>query len=266
MYIYILIVLLLFVLFIMGIQKDNENFENDKKKDNNKNYNICVLMWYNDEIKNYADKCYEINKKYCKKYGFDIIKSDKRFYKDRKPHYERFPLILENLKKYDYVIWIDADAHFYLDSPDISRLIEKYSKYNFILSGDLDDQNIKNQNIDRKNSSIINSGMMIIKNSEYSNNVVNHWLTSDELLIKRHGFNDQGIIRLYRADNINNFEKESIVLQYGIMQRFYRNKYDNYTQMFSYLLNYKPYVIHYAGEKNDKRLKQINEYYKSNIK
>ena len=220
-----------------------------------KKYKICIVMWYDDKIKNYADKCYENNKKYCEKYGFDIIRSNKRFYKDRKPHYERFPLILNNLEKYDYVIWVDADAHFYLDSKDISKLIYKYSKYNFILSGDIDDKNIIKRNKNRKNTSIINSGVLIVKNSEYSKKVINDWKNSDELLKRRHGFNDQGIIRLYRAENINNFKKESIVLQYGVIQIFYKEIY--YYCLFPYLLFYKPYIIHYAGKSNKIRMKII---------
>ena len=39
------------------------------EKYKNRKYKICILI--NDKIKDYADKCYEINKKYCKKY--DLI-------------------------------------------------------------------------------------------------------------------------------------------------------------------------------------------------
>lgn len=242
-------------------------FRENRRKYRNKSYKICVLMWYDDNINNYADKCYEINKKYCDKYGFDIIKSNKRFYKNREPHYERFPLIFNNLEKYDYVIWIDGDAHFYLDSPDISKLIERYSNYNFILSGDLHDKNIKNQSINRKKSSIINSGVIIVKNSEYSKKVINHWMTSDELLERGDEYYklDQGIIRLYRAENINNFQKNSIVLQYGVIQRFSAKKYYPRLLLFLGLLLYKPYIIHYAAESSKTRLKVINKYYNHHV-
>jgi hypothetical protein len=257
-YLYILIHLMNYVL----IQKSKTQY---RRKDINKSYKICVLMWYDDNIKDYADKCYEINKKYCEMHGFDIIKSDKRYYKNRKPQYERIPLIYDNLEKYDYVIWIDADAYFYLDSPDISILIEKYSNYNFILSGDQFDYNFINQSINRKETSIINSGVIIVKNSEYSKKVIQHWMTSDELLQRRHGFNDQGIIRLYRSENINNFQKNSIVLQYGLIQRFSRIKYYFYRLLFLKLLFYKPYIMHYAGDTNKTRVKAINNYYSHQV-
>ena len=258
----IILILFLILLLIIGIiyfynYKVVEKYKNQK-------YKICVLMWYNDKIKDYADKCYEINKKYCKKYGFDIIKSHKRFYKDRSPHYERLPLILNNLEKYDYIIWIDADAHFDLNSNDISVLIDKYSNYNFILSGDIDDNNKENKSINRQKSSIINSGVMIVKNSKYSKKVIKHWVNSDELLKKKHKFHDQGIIRLYMAENINNFNKETIVLQYGVIQRFFGKKYSNYISKFPYLSSYKPYIMHY-GEYNNERLKHITKYYNNHL-
>ena len=81
--------------------------------------NIAVLMWYDDHVKNYGDNCYKINKVYCQKHGYDLIKSSDRFYKDRNPHWERFPLILDHINSYDYVVWIDADAFFYNISPPI---------------------------------------------------------------------------------------------------------------------------------------------------
>jgi hypothetical protein len=236
-------------------------------------YNICVLMWYDDKIKDYADKCYEINKKYCEKHGFDILKSDKRFYKDnREQTYEKAPLILEHLHRYDYIIWIDADAHFYLDSPGIYKFIKKYSNYNFILSGDIDAdyiEDIKTRNINRQKTYIINAGVMIIKNSEYSKKVLRHWITSDELknrANKKYKYLDQGIVRLYRNENINNFQQESIVLQYGVIQIFTIDKVNTkFYKDYPYLLKYKPYIIHHAGLSSQERLKLVNKYYKDHM-
>ena len=84
---------------------------------------IGVFMWFDNQIKEYADINYKINKIYCDKYGYTLIKSNIRKYPERKPHWERIPLILENFDKFDYLIWIDADAHFYIDSPPITNII-----------------------------------------------------------------------------------------------------------------------------------------------
>jgi hypothetical protein len=58
----------------------------------------------------------------------------------------------EQLKDYNYVIWIDADAIFLKNSPPITNVIEKHSETLFILSGDV-----------TQPDSDINSGFIIAK-------------------------------------------------------------------------------------------------------
>ena len=101
-----------------------------------KKVKVLVVMWYDDGIKSYGDAAYEINKKYCNKHGYDIIKSNKRFFDDRHMAWERIPLILKHIKQYDYITWIDADAHFYITAPPLTKLLSLYSNKNFIFSQD----------------------------------------------------------------------------------------------------------------------------------
>lgn len=37
---------------------------------------IGIFMWYDNNIKEYAEINYKINKIYCDKYGYTLIKSD----------------------------------------------------------------------------------------------------------------------------------------------------------------------------------------------
>ena len=49
---------------------------------------------------------------------------------------------------------------------------------------------------------------MIVKKSNYTKNVINHWMTSEKLNnrgLKLYGNYDQGMIRLYYYENINHF-------------------------------------------------------------
>ena len=102
----------------------------------NSEFKILIAMWYDDGVKSFGDLSYEINKKYCDKHGYDIIKCDKRFFSDRHAAWERLPFILKHIKQYDYVVWIDADAHFYITAPPITKLLSLYSNKNFIFSQD----------------------------------------------------------------------------------------------------------------------------------
>ena len=38
---------------------------------------VCVGMWYNEEIKEYADKFRDINKKWCEDRGYNFFCGDK---------------------------------------------------------------------------------------------------------------------------------------------------------------------------------------------
>ena len=78
---------------------------------------FCILMWYDEKISSYGNINYEINKKYCDKNNIELIMCNKRRHSNRHPAWERIPLILEYINDYDYIMWIDADAHFYIDDP-----------------------------------------------------------------------------------------------------------------------------------------------------
>jgi hypothetical protein len=105
--------------------------------------NIAVLMWYDSELgKRFANNAFLINEIYCKKHGYDLIHSNKlsgNNYRDEPP-WEKVPMILDHIgqdSKYDYVIWIDADAHFYVDRGPITDVIDMYKDRDIILSQDL---------------------------------------------------------------------------------------------------------------------------------
>jgi len=245
---------------------------------------ICIVMWYNQKISKFANLCYDINKKYCEIYGYDIIKSNIEHSINEKKGFEKFPLLLANISKYDYTIWLDADAHFYLSSNGISEIIEKYPNKDFILSGDKDIEKkscfTSNKLLITK-SSEINSGVLIVKNTKYAKDTLTRWISSDELMKKRHGkytlynlpsfirqqrYNDQGIIRLYYYENIDNFREKTVILPLGIIQIFPFSKILLYYLKYPFFLISKPYIIHYAGVSNKKRIKRIKKYHQKYIK
>ena len=119
-------------------------------------------MWYDEGIAEYADINYEINRMYCEQNGIEIIRSNERNYADRKKHWERLPFIISQISKYDYVIWIDADAHFYLESPSIKNVIATHSDKEMILSGDMN----------FRNDCDINTGFLILKNMTKKKKIV----------------------------------------------------------------------------------------------
>ena len=237
--------------------KQNPNYGNDLKElkvkhwtqqevfTNNKNNNIkiAVCMWYNDDIKDYANITYNINKEYCKKYNYDIIKSSEVKLPHRKPHWERLPLLLDtlNTNKYDYVMWIDADACFNFNSnKTIEKLIIENLNKDIIFSRDIPSI--------WKDEKDINSGVIILKNTKYVKDLIKFWYT-DETCFIHNGIpgNDQGCLRWTLYNNYKNIKDKSIIIPFGEIQIFSIDK-----------TNKEALIFHLAGI-NDKKIR-INNF------
>ncbi len=204
---------------------------------------VCVAMFYDEPIKIYADTFYNVNKMYCDKYNIDIVVSHEKKYTNRKSHWERLPLIISILPDYDYVIWIDADAYFNLDY-NILDIIKKHNDINFIFSKD------RGSFQDKNGPFSINTGVFIVKNSEYSIIFLQKWAYDEvifDYVVNKNRWNDQEALLYMLENNTLNIQEHSILLQYGLLQRF-KNKHETY-------------VHHLAGRDNRVKLSICNEYY-----
>jgi hypothetical protein len=203
---------------------------------------ICVLMYYDNNIKNYGDINYIINKKYCEKYNLDIILSNnQKKYNNRHAAWERLPLLLDNITKYDYLIWIDADAFFYNDANNVVDIINNNREVDFIFSNDFGNKNI-------------NTGFFIVKNSQYSIDFLTKW-AYDEEFYKQNPYPlwwDQGVLIDMFNKNVLDIKNQSVLIDYGILQHFNEHEL---TQLHN-----KPYIFHLAGKSNDIRFATSKKY------
>lgn len=225
---------------------------------NSKCYKIGAFMWYDDNIKEYAEINYKINKIYCEKYGYTLIKSNERLYSERKPHWERIPLLLKYIDEFDYLIWIDADAHFFIDSPPITNIIDQYPDTSLFFSEDQCCKNIKF-------TSQLNSGVFIIKNCQYSKNFLHKWGYDNELFNLyngNYGWNDQAILVKMYDKNIDNIVDNMVIIKYGVLQ-YFDKEFKLPLKLFG--LTNKGFIFHMAGYKTDKRKQHSNEYYETNV-
>lgn len=201
---------------------------------------VCLIMFYDDAIKNYGDINYAINKKYCEKYKLDIILSNNKQYTNRHSAWERLPLLLDNIENYDYLIWIDADAFLYNDAINIIDIIKDNIDYNFIFSNDIGNSNI-------------NTGIFIIKNCEYSINFLKKWAYDEELYLNNPypGWWDQGVLIDMVNKNMLDIKNNSVTIDYGILQHFYEDE----------LASFKPLVFHTAGRRGNNIRYNISKKY-----
>jgi hypothetical protein len=199
-------------------------------------------MWYDETIASYGDINYKINKLYCDKNNIELIRCNERRYIDRHPAWERIPLILKYINDYDYVMWIDADAHFYIDSKNIIDLIIENKNFNFIFSSTYD------------NSIAINSGCFIVKNTKYSIDFLKKW-GYDELLYKNNKypiFWENGVLLDMWEENILDIKNNSLRIDYGILQHFNENELIQFTD--------KPFIFHLAGRSSEIRYQHSFDY------
>jgi hypothetical protein len=92
---------------------------------------------------------------YCKKNGYDFIYIENSLDSTRKPHWSKIKALQDNLDKYDWIFYSDADAHFMNLDFKLENIIEKYAKDNFMII--TEDKNM------------INSGNFFIKNNNSAN-------------------------------------------------------------------------------------------------
>jgi hypothetical protein len=204
-------------------------------------------MWYDESIASYGDINYKINKAYCDKHNIELIRCNERRHVNRHPAWERIPLILKYIKDYDYVMWIDADAHFYIDSKNIMDFMNYFTNNNncnFIFSKDI--------------SVVINTGCFIVKNTNYSIDFLTKW-GYDESLYKNNSYPkwwDNGVILDMYKKNILFIKNNSIIIGYGILQHFRKNELLKLTN--------KPFIFHLAGDNSKNRYNHSLDYFTKN--
>jgi len=200
-------------------------------------------MFYDDKIKEYGDINCEINKLYCQKYNIDFMCSHEKSYNDRHSAWERLPLLIKHIHNYDYLIWIDSDAFFYIDGMNILDIINNNNNTNFIFSNDITGLNV-------------NTGIFIVKNSKYSIDFLNRWAYDEELYKNNRypGWWDQGVLIDMINENILDIKNNYITYNYGILQHFYEEELLTF--------NNKPLVRHLAGRTTQYRLYISTNYYR----
>jgi hypothetical protein len=145
---------------------------------------ICVFMCYTPNIAYFSDQTAAINRRYCKKWGYQFV-VDTNTYEDWiingkrvKPHWNRYRILFELMKQnFDYIMYIDSDACVLDDSVQIENLIVEGKD----LMIQRDKHPIKEffEGIFQSKqfqTPTMNSGVMIWKNSEWSKNFISEML------------------------------------------------------------------------------------------
>lgn len=145
----------------------------------NLNAQIAIVYFYTPNIFSYAKHSLLNILSYAEKHNYAVIVYDKPFNDNVFMCWNKIASIIENLNNYKYLIWIDADAIIVNFDKKFEYFIDKYAGYDLYLCEDIVLQ-----------KECINSGVMIIKNTPWTNSFFNRVWTSSI----PHEHNDQNVI------------------------------------------------------------------------
>jgi hypothetical protein len=135
---------------------------------------VTIAQFYTKNV-SYGKFSEEINKEYCKKHGYDyyVEKNDEKIreiIKDRAFTWAKPKILLEILEKKetDYILFLDIDAIVSDDKIKIEEFIDE--KYDIVVTEDY------------SSHSVMNAGVILVKNSDWSIQFMKDWWDCGENL------------------------------------------------------------------------------------
>lgn len=191
---------------------------------------------YSDDVVKYGQKTI-IN--YCDKHNYPFYVEKEQLVPNLLAHWTKIALLLKMMKETDddYVVWLDADIMIMNQDIKIESIIEEYMDgKDFLLCRDV--------------SGHINTGVFIIRNTEYSKSVLELNLKLPELRYR--GYEDQDVFNQIYDRNILNLKDHSVILS--------ANK-QNVMNCCVGCYNWGTWLIHFFSLSKHGLKKAFNDYY-----
>lgn len=151
---------------------------------------------YNSDATKYGKRALQ---RYCRVHGYDLYIETEPLITDLPPHFSKMPLIHRYLDKgYDYVVWMDADVMIMNNNFSLTKLVQ-------------DNLGTRDMMLCRDISGHINTGVWIVKNTEYSKKVLESVTSLPELRYRN--CEEQDVFnRMYERD-IYNLQQHCTIFQ-----------------------------------------------------
>jgi len=116
-----------------------------------------------------------INRRYCERHGYDYVVRHDEPRRDRHVCWHKVPMILDELRDCDYLLFLDADAVFYSHELTIeNELIPELEEKSILMAQDCASESL------RWNPSLPNSGVVLVKNDERAKMFFSEWDRASE--------------------------------------------------------------------------------------
>lgn len=167
-----------------------------------------------EDIEDYAAITRQINKDYCNKHGYEFISESKRKLDDSyDPHWEKVKLISDTLKqrRRRWVFFLDADAAVNQDDIKLETFVKQAPKKADILICHDGMNKDEVPPTERSQKHFVNTGAILIKNTRWSREFIDHWLRTAGEYKKGSKLQDQDrFVEMLKNDEKGAFSKEKI--------------------------------------------------------
>ena len=111
-----------------------------------------------------------INRRYCERHGYDYVVRHEEPRKDRHICWHKVPLIHDELRDCDYLLFLDADAIFYSQELTLeNELIPELQEKSILMAQDCASEAI------RWNPGLPNTGVILVMNDERAREILAEW-------------------------------------------------------------------------------------------
>lgn len=206
---------------------------------------ICIVSLSTKEL-DYMDESISNKQHYCEKHNYTFVNYNERLSKRHCP-WDKIQCLIKTIGLFDYAIWIDADAIFNDLSIKFENIINEHSNKDLLIC--------KDPCYDANNHCMVNTGVMIFKNTANSIRLLNDTWNS---------CNDYCIDSLQKH-SYDGYPHEQGALATLLRTSKYSNNYHLYEQTkfnaHPSCSNSKTFIIHYMGSRQSPR--HINDFVNS---
>ena len=136
---------------------------------------IAVTTLYTPEIADFSEEAVKNFRMYCDLHGYDLFVYDKSLKQDLRGNWCKPKVLLNHIKDYDYVVWLDSDIAILDINRKLEDIIEPHKDKLFIATDDMGAWHI-------------NNGFMIFKNTKYIQDMLGIlWKMQSEFTTRRRG-------------------------------------------------------------------------------
>ena len=131
--------------------------------------NIKILQYMHGALE-YFPWSEWINRRYCEQHGYDYVIRREEPRRDRHICWHKVPLILDELRHCEYLLFLDADAVFYSHELTLeNELLPELQGKSILMAQDCGSESV------RWNPGLPNSGVILVKNEQRMRELFAEW-------------------------------------------------------------------------------------------